>query len=522
MSKKQITITKKPNTSNIILKSNQIEHVNHIQNIIKWNSFWIDASETGTGKTYATSYIAQKYGFELFIICPVAAYAVWTCISEEYNIPIAFISSYEGFRSVTGKQPKHGYLKRTDTIKQVTNRRGKTSDIKTTEFEQTKKLTDLFKSRKILIVLDECQKIKNTVAQSKAIKILILNIHSTTKVAALSATPFDKVEQILTFCKITGLMKDRLLFRGNKDAGLSELLEYGRKLTTKKQRGLFNELEAGYIFLNTAKQARSWIYRLFVNIIRPHIMSIMPRSEINVDKDVKNGFYKMNTDNYKKYSAALSDLEAVLRGDDSKWSFSNMNRNNGNFGAVTKALVKIQCSKINIAVRLAIKKLEEVPNSRVLIYADYNCVIDEIMSRLSYYNPVSLTGKLTGKKRTDVIKKFQSNETNRVLVANLIAGGVAVSLHDIDGNYPRFMYIMPGYRINELHQATGRIFRNGVKSHAIIRFIYGPHCQNSGCLETSMLSSLSRKGKVIQETVKEQKGVVFPNEYPSEIETTTF
>ena len=439
------------------------------------------------------------------------------------------MSSYEGFRSTRGKQPKHGYLTRNDyTEEQEYKRSADTRTVNKTEFDVTDKLNELFGSKtKTLIVLDECQKIKNTVTQSKAIKTLVsqLDNYPNVRVAALSATPFDKIDQILTFCKITGLIKDRLLFRGNNAAGLTELLKFGRAICgastafsykyTASQLAYMKHV-ARYNFIRNVKQGKQWIYRFFVEVIRPHVMSIMPRPQIAAKKTVKNGFYKMANDDYIEYSMAISNLNMCLTGsgENKEWSFSNLKQNGNSFGLITTELVRIQKAKISTAVRLATNTLQTVTNSRVLIYADYHVVINEIARRLTKWNPLILTGKQNGKQRSDVIRKFQNNGHHRVLLANPIAGGVAVSLHDTNGDYPRFMYIMPGYRINELHQATGRIYRNCVESNAEIRFIYGPQDKRGYCLEHSMLSCLAKKGKVIKDTVKEQTGVVFPDEYP--------
>ena len=113
VTRKKIVIKKKQ-PKIITLKPNQVDHAARIQSILEKNKFWIDGSETGTGKTYVTGYIAQQNNFELFIICPVVAFSGWEAISSEYKIPIRFMSSYEGFRSTRGKQPKHGYLTRND------------------------------------------------------------------------------------------------------------------------------------------------------------------------------------------------------------------------------------------------------------------------------------------------------------------------------------------------------------------------------------------------------------------------
>jgi len=79
-----------------------------------------------------------------------------------------------------------------------------------------------------------------------------------------------------------------------------------------------------------------------------------------------------------------------------------------------------------------------------------------------------------GQDATDremAIESFQKNETN-VCLCMVQAGGVAVSLHDLEGDHPRVALICPGWSAVELIQALGRIHRNGGKTPCLQKLIF--------------------------------------------------
>ena len=48
----------------------QIEHTKNLINIIKKNKTCLDASDTGTGKTYCAIALCKQLNLKPFIICP--------------------------------------------------------------------------------------------------------------------------------------------------------------------------------------------------------------------------------------------------------------------------------------------------------------------------------------------------------------------------------------------------------------------------------------------------------------------
>lgn len=74
-------------------------------------------------------------------------------------------------------------------------------------------------------------------------------------------------------------------------------------------------------------------------------------------------------------------------------------------------------------------------------------------------------------ERELVIKKFQNNLTP-LIIATIAAGGTSINLHDISGGRQRIALICPTYNPVDLKQACGRIHRAGSKTMPIIKLVY--------------------------------------------------
>jgi SNF2 family DNA or RNA helicase len=80
-------------------------------------------------------------------------------------------------------------------------------------------------------------------------------------------------------------------------------------------------------------------------------------------------------------------------------------------------------------------------------------------------------GEQTYENRIRIIEDFQSNKTN-IIILNIKAGGVGISLHDVYGGHPRISIISPTWNSIDLVQAMGRIHRAGGKTKSLQRIIY--------------------------------------------------
>ena len=103
-------------------------------------------------------------------------------------------------------------------------------------------------------------------------------------------------------------------------------------------------------------------------------------------------------------------------------------------------------------------------------------------------------------ERENNVQRFQSNE-ERVILCNMAAGGVGVSLHDIHGGHPRMSLISPTYDVKSYVQTLGRIHRATGKTPALQRVLVA-----SQTIEEKIIDSMEKKRHSL-ETLHAQPGM---------------
>lgn len=499
---------------NITLKSHQIEHFDRVDQIIQNNQCYLDCSVMGSGKTYIAGGISSKYGLKMMVICPKSVMSVWHDISSEYSLPLIDVISFETLRTNKNKQPKHPYLKRVD-------RDSGTAFFPTEVFEK-------LACDGILLILDEIHKIKNNNDQYKACKALANAClpgptssgqdnmgHS--RFALLSGSPFDKEEHVVNLLRLIGYIRHPKLFTYNKDLmeihlyGMGELIKGCESFDLEKTNKIREQYPIDHHNINER------CYLLFIKILKDHIVSSMPPPEISSQKDVANGYYLINRQSENDLNEHIDLLSTAA-----KYNIKTLeaDKKNADWGAITRALYLIETDKISILVRVAKKHLQDDSNCKVLLYVSYKNTIASLQKALYEFQPLIMHGETKEKNRKEITQLFQSppDKSPRILIANIRVGGEGISLDDQVGNSPRYMFIVPNYSILSLHQATGRIYRQGTQSKATVRFVYGQI--NNGKREMSIINSLIRKKKVLREILDKQvtSGIKFPGEYPDFVE----
>lgn len=513
---KSVVKTKIPS---IRLEPHQINHFNKLNIFMETLPCVIDASMTGSGKTYVSTKLAKERNLKLFVLAPLTVGETWEKIVEEYEIPVEQIMTYQKLAGKINHKPDHGYLIREDYLTEM-------SEI-TTTFITTQKFDDIV-DQGILLAVDESQYVKNGSSRyNKAVKAMIRRLNemflrkkTRSRAILISATPVDKKQQLTDIIKLMGYIVQHKLYEKSQYLGLDDMLQWAKHIDLTKTEEFVKYRETA----NTHKKSEDFIFDLFMTIFKPNMMSIMPLQFLDAKKDIANGYYKMLPQEEHEYLSAVAQLKIASRFDEKLGTIVDDAKN---IGALTKAINRIQRVKIPIIIRQIKEELMRVErdnkgnvlHKKFCIFADYNDVIDTLLVNLKEYNPVELTGRLTLDDRLDNLELFQMPNTKcRVIICNTVVGGIGVNMHDVTGLYPRISYLMANYKINELQQATGRTFRSGTKGVAKIRIVYGQTKEMKVNIETSIYNSLQRKGEVMSTILKEQReaGVLFPNEYPDE------
>jgi hypothetical protein len=142
-----------------------------------------------------------------------------------------------------------------------------------------------------------------------------------------------------------------------------------------------------------------------------------------------------------------------------------------------RARQESEIRKVPLFVEMAEDLIEE--GKSVAIFVNFT----ETLKLLAEYLKTDCVvyGGNEGEERERAIQKFQSGES-RIIVCNLQAGGVGISLHDTDGDYPRATLISPTFSAVDLKQAFGRCHRANGKSKVIQRVVYAAGtCEESVC-----------------------------------------
>jgi superfamily II DNA or RNA helicase len=129
-----------------------------------------------------------------------------------------------------------------------------------------------------------------------------------------------------------------------------------------------------------------------------------------------------------------------------------------------------ELAKIPALVQMAEDALEQ--NMSVAIFVNFEETLNAVSAHLAKDTAVvQIHGQQTPEERQAAIDAFQA-DTARVIVANIKAGGVGVSLHDLNGKHPRMSLISPTWSAIDLRQALGRVHRAGGKTKSLQRIVF--------------------------------------------------
>src|SRR5690606_8998393 len=142
--------------------------------------------------------------------------------------------------------------------------------------------------------------------------------------------------------------------------------------------------------------------------------------------------------------------------------------------AMLRARQRIELLKVGLIVELAQDAIRE--GMHVAIFLNFNASVQAVSEKMGGCPVIWGTDPLTqrtqtGPERQQIIDEFQENH-EPVIVLNIEAGGVAISLHDEKGGAPRLALISPTWNEKSLHQVLGRVDRAGAKTDTVQRILY--------------------------------------------------
>lgn len=479
----------------------QLEHFKELLNIYQNSIGALNNSQFGAGKTVITIAVAIAFKMGILVIGPKTVLPTWVKQTKLYGVPLYGTLTYSGLRGTAKNGVQHEYLIRRDN-----------------EFFPTPKIEEMAR-KGLLIVYDECHYLKNENSQLEAAQAItgeavrLARIGYSVRIAALSATPADKKENITSLFKILGVINSRKLYKFDRSSKTYTSLGL-QEAVNKCNR--YDPDTTFHVICRPINKTTSKLicHELYTRVLKKYITSSMPEPPMEYKKDIKNLFAIMPPE----------DVERIKKGALLFSSATNYKHETGeisnsalNWGDIIRSRREIDSAKVNTMVRLAKGKLEKHKQCKVVLYFTYKRDMHEAARQLKRYGVLVMNGDtVKTEDRVAMMDKFQRDDNDyRVFISNPKVGGVGISLEDDIGTRRRFMWLLPSYMFIDQFQATGRIHRKNTKSKATIRFIYSrafPH-------ETSLLQSMAAKSVVARDMIMEnQTNVIFPGELIEKIE----
>lgn len=382
----------------------------------------LDASDTGTGKTFAALGAARTLGLSPLIIAPKAVLESWRRAAKHIGIPIRVVN-YEKVRN--GNTP-YG---RWET---VVGQGGRTYD----KFAWASDIK--------MLVFDEVHRCKGTKTQNSQL-VIGARMQRIPTIAASATAAVSPLEM-----KALGFL-----------LGLHNLRDFYQ---WAESHGAYRNRWDGWEFTGGPAQMSPIHQAIFPDRgYRVRVADLgdqFPVTKIVTDVVEVESPEKVA----KAYAAAAEALDMV-------WQRSK--RDKAGAEHLTRMLRARQISEIQklpIILEMASDALEQ--GRSVMIAVNFDDSITSLLKTLEKLGPVVvIRGGQTDAERTAAIDAFQSNRV-RVIVINTKAGGVGVSLHDLDGRFPRTAIISPSWSAVELKQVLGRVWRAGGRSGSVQYLLY--------------------------------------------------
>lgn len=408
----------------------QREHAVNLLNSLYINGVASDQSETGTGKSYVAAWIAKNLNSPVVIVCPKVVIPAWTKVLSHFGIKAHCLINYE--KLIRGN---------TEHLTFKDGRDNSASDY----------IINFPKNS--LVILDEVHKCKSST--SKNSDFLIKLKMDGYKSLLLSATTATNPLEMKAFGFATTLHNLNNYRQFISDSGAYVGRYGGFQIDLQSQRTV---------------EAMSNIHTKLFNLYK--VSSRMTRKmfdKIFPDNHVMAECFDMGT-NTDKINKVYLQMEAEL----AALEESSSNYSQHHFAIMTKARRMAELLKVPTMVEMIEDWYDE--GISPVVFVNFTDTVEAIEKQLSKNRKFDgiiarIVGGQSDKVRNSDIDQFQA-DTKRIMIANLAAGNAGVSLHDLNGKFPRGSIISPSYSAINLLQALGRIHRAEGKTKCIQKVMF--------------------------------------------------
>jgi len=482
-------------TINLLLPF-QVEHLQHLIYCINKYNICLDASDTGTGKTYTNMALVKQLQFKPFIVCPKSVISAWQDVANQFNVQPLAIVNYETLRN--GKYYENNKRVMCPYV---------TKEKKKREYAWNF-------PKKTLVIFDEAHKSKNMkTANNKMLLSLKSYLTSSVKLSLLSASISDKRIAIKYIAYMLGLYdtsgNDKTSYRqwvvALKNSARKEIdnefLSKSTSIPQSEHKKLMQKIVDSHLFskiysmifpergsrMRIKQIKKMYSNRFNSSLIHPQCFAM---EQENVDA--------INTQ-YKRIQQAIQNIKNKTITETHPLT------------VILRARQEIELLKIpaiiNVAksflstgyysivifvnftktIKILGKKLTHIWKNFGKVYFDFLPM--EINMKIHSYlaKPQFLYGDQTAEERQEIINAFQQG-LSRLIIANISVGSVGLSLHDVTGVHPRVSIINTSFSAIDLLQTLGRTCRAGANSDSLQFIVY---CD--GTIENKICSNIQHK-----------------------------
>ena len=413
-----------------LLLTPQREHAVNLLNSLYVNGVASDQSETGTGKTYVAAWIAKYLNSPVVIVCPKVVIPAWTKVLSYFGIKAHCLINYE--KLIRGN---------TEHLSFKDGRDDSASDY----------IINFPKNS--LVILDEVHKCKSGTSKNSDFLIKLkmdgyktLLLSATTATNPLEMKAFGFATTLHNLVNYRHFITDSGAYVG-RFGGYQ--IDLGSQRTVEAMANIHNQLFNEYKV--SSRMTRKMFDKIFPD---NHVMAECFDMGTNTDKINRV---------YEQMEAELAALEE-----------SSVNYSQHHFAIMTKARRMAELLKVPTMVEMIEDWFDE--GISPVVFVNFTDTVEAIVKQLSKNRKfdgliAKIVGGQTDKVRQADIEGFQT-DTKRIMIANLAAGNAGVSLHDLNGKFPRASVISPSYSAINLLQALGRIHRAEGKTKCVQKIMF--------------------------------------------------
>lgn len=460
LEKKKIKTYSKTELSNITKKkllSYQCGHVVKLVKILVTKYVALDSSDTGVGKTYIAAAVCKELGRKPVIICPKTLIPTWISVLEYFEVESYDIVNYETIKNCkTYKNDKYKSRINSPYVKKI--------DVDPED--AIKYVYDWDLDNDVIVIFDESHRCKDPSTDNGKLLVSCKKlIDKKIPILLLSATICEKITDMRIPFFLFSLIDTVRQFNS-----------YIKTLAVKYPK--YNIRKRNYETIDDYKLAKENAEAMYIyEEIREH------SSRIRI-KDLGDKF-PLNQVCCQQFFAEKAE-QIKIAYEEIALLMEELKNNPGthHLARITKLKQEIELSKVPIFIEQAKLYMEE--GKSVVIFVNYRLTLQLIADELDIQ--CQIHGDQTMDERQEAIALFQSNEEN-IIICQIRAGGIGISLHDLHGDHPRVSLINFPDSATDLIQALGRIYRAGARSVAIQRIIFVANVD----YEKSIMKNINRK-----------------------------